>query len=138
MDSASNNPQDQDGQEFSDLPCAQHMPQIAALEQSLQDGTFADNPMYKRQEQVNFHSRRLRKEDIKKPWLYKPQTTKEKLADALPLIGAFLGAVVAGVLVWDGWNSVVNHNYVLLYEDDFSNGLDRSIWEPEIQVGGFG
>lgn len=87
---------------------------------------------------LNRPSTRLRKQDIKKPWLDKPRSSKEILADVMPIIGGFLGAIVAAFLVWDGWASVINHNYTLVYEDDFSNGLDKSIWESEIQVGGFG
>lgn len=83
-------------------------------------------------------STRRRKENVRKPWLDQPRNSKERLADVLPIIGGFLGFIVAVFLVWDGWTSVINHDYVLLYEDDFSNGLDKSIWEPEIQVGGFG
>lgn len=83
-------------------------------------------------------STRRRKQDIEMPWLDKHHTSKEKLTDALPIIGAFLGLVIAALLVWDGWASVINYNYVLVYDDDFSNGLDNFIWEPEIQVGGFG
>lgn len=81
---------------------------------------------------------RRRKQDIEMPWLEKPRASKEKLTDALPIIGAFLGLVIAALLVWDGWASVINYNYALVYDDDFSNGLDNFIWEPEIQVGGFG
>lgn len=83
-------------------------------------------------------TRRLRKERIRKPWLARPQNSREILADALPIIGAAFGIIIAAILVWDGWRTVINHKYILLYEDDFSNGLDKSIWEPEIQVGGFG
>lgn len=83
-------------------------------------------------------STRRRKDKITKPWLDQSQSPRERLSDALPIIGGFLGLIAAVFLVWDGWASVINHEYVLLYEDDFSNGLDKSIWEPEIQVGGFG
>lgn len=87
---------------------------------------------------MNRPSTRLRKEDTTKPWFNKPRASQELLIDVMPIIGIILGVVVAAILVWDGWVSVINHDYTLVYEDDFSNGLDKSIWEPEIQVGGFG
>lgn len=85
-----------------------------------------------------FRSHRVRKEDIQKPWLLEPPDPKEKWIAIIPFIGAALGMAIAGVLVWDGWRRVTNHTYCLVYEDDFSQGLDPDIWESEIQAGGFG
>lgn len=85
-----------------------------------------------------FHSRRIEKKSIVKPWLSDPPDSKEKWVTIIPFIGMFIGIMLAGVLVWDGWKSVINHKYCLVYEDDFSQGLDRDIWQAELQVGGFG
>lgn len=85
-----------------------------------------------------FRSRRVEKKRIIKPWLSDPTDRKERWVTVLPFIGVFIGIMLAGVLVWDGWKSVINHKYCLVYEDDFSKGLDRDIWKAEIQVGGFG
>lgn len=126
-----------DGSQPNGKHRAHRMPQMEEARRRL-----ANPELYEDEEPIKLTvhrpSTRVKKDDIKKPWLNRPRSPKEKLANALPVIGAFLGSIVAGILVWDGWNSVVNHNYVLLYEDDFSNGLNKSIWEPEIQVGGFG
>lgn len=118
------------------FPLAHKMPQMEAALRRAKQSELAGN--LDAQSYTGSRSHRLRREDVKKPWNVRTRSPKEKLTEALPLIGAFLGAVVAAVLIWDGWHSVINHRYTLLYEDDFSSGLDKSIWESEIQVGGFG
>ncbi|KAK0634115.1 beta-1,3-glucan-binding protein [Immersiella caudata] len=84
-----------------------------------------------------FHSRRVQKGDIEKPWT-KNVDPKEKWVTILPLIGIFVGLGISGFLVWDGMRSVVKHNYCPVLEEDFSRGLDPAIWEREVQLGGFG
>jgi hypothetical protein len=84
-----------------------------------------------------FHSRLVKKGEIEKPWLEK-HDPKEKWVTILPLLGILLGLCISGVLVWDGLSSVVHHKYCPVLDDDFSNGLDPSIWTKEVQVGGFG
>lgn len=85
-----------------------------------------------------FRSRRVEKKDIVKPWLSEPRDPKEKWVTIIPLLGAFVGLILAALLVWDGWKSVINHNYCLVFEDDFSQGLNPDNWQAEIQLGGFG
>lgn len=85
-----------------------------------------------------FRSRRLQKKDIVKPWLLEARDPKEKWVTIIPFIGVFVGICLAGLLVWDGWRSVINHKYCLVYQDDFSEGLRTDIWTAEQQVGGFG
>lgn len=63
---------------------------------------------------------------------------KEKWVTILPLLGILLGLCISGFLIWDGMRSVVHHKYCPVLDDDFSNGLDPSIWTKEVQVGGFG
>ncbi|KAK4445341.1 beta-1,3-glucan-binding protein [Podospora aff. communis PSN243] len=84
-----------------------------------------------------FHSRRVKKGDIEKPWT-KNVDPKEKWVTILPLIGIFIGLGISGFLVWDGIRSVVKHEYCPVLDDDFSRGLDPAIWEKEVQLGGFG
>ncbi|KAL2753991.1 glycoside hydrolase family 16 protein [Sodiomyces alcalophilus JCM 7366] len=84
-----------------------------------------------------FHSRRIRKEDIQKPWLEKNHP-KEKWVTILPVIGILIGLGISGFLVWDGYRSVVQNKYCLVLEDDFSNGLNSDIWTREVEVGGYG
>jgi hypothetical protein len=84
-----------------------------------------------------FHSRRVRKGEIEKPWT-KQADPKEKWVTILPLLGIFIGLAISGVLVWDGIRSVVKHKYCLVLEEDWSNGFNEKIWQKEVQVGGFG
>jgi hypothetical protein len=74
---------------------------------------------------------------VEKPWLDKSDP-KEKWVTILPVIGIVIGLAISGFLVWDGIRSVVKHNYCLVLQDDFTNGLDTAVWTKEVQVGGFG
>ncbi|KAK3695767.1 glycoside hydrolase family 16 protein [Podospora appendiculata] len=85
-----------------------------------------------------FHSRRVRKGEVEKPWMSKVDP-KEKWVTILPIIGIVIGLGISGFLVWDGIRSVVKHKYCLVLSDDFSSGsLNTDIWQQEVQVGGFG
>lgn len=90
----------------------------------------ANEPQY-------FHSRRIKKGEVEKPWLGKKDRA-EKWVNILPIIGLIAGVVIAIVIVWDGLQSVTNYNYCSIYEEDFSNGLDMSVWTKEVEVGGYG
>ncbi|KAH9883982.1 glycoside hydrolase family 16 protein [Xylariomycetidae sp. FL2044] len=83
-----------------------------------------------------FHSRRIRKGEIEKPWLQK-KDPKEKWVTILPIIGIIIGLGISGFLVWDGLRSVVKHKYCVVLEDGFDT-FDESVWTKEVQVGGFG
>ncbi len=84
-----------------------------------------------------FHSRRIKKGEVERPWLDR-KDPREKWVTIIPLIGLLLGLGVAGFLVWDGVHSVVNHVYCPVLIEDFSSGLDPTIWTKEVEVGGFG
>lgn len=85
-----------------------------------------------------FHSRRIRKEDVEKPWLDKSDP-KEKWVTIIPIVGIFIGLAVSGFLVWDGIRSVVKHKYCPVLIEDFASGsLDSNVWTKEVEVGGFG
>lgn len=84
-----------------------------------------------------FHSRRVKKGEVEKPWLEK-KDPKEKWVTILPVLGIFIGLAVSGILIWDGLRSVVKHNYCLVLQEDWSNGFDTNVWTKEVQVGGFG
>lgn len=84
-----------------------------------------------------FHSRRVKKGEVEKPWMNKSDP-KEKWVTILPIIGIFIGLALSGFLVWDGLKSVVKHQYCLVLGEDFSGGLNTDIWTKEVQVGGFG
>ncbi|KAI9730140.1 MAG: hypothetical protein M1818_008234 [Claussenomyces sp. TS43310] len=84
-----------------------------------------------------FHSRRVRKGEIEKPWKGK-KDPKEKWVTILPLLGLAAGFAIAGFLVYDGIHSVVHHSYCPVLSDDFSSGLNKNVWTQEAEVGGFG
>lgn len=85
-----------------------------------------------------FRSRRIKKGDIRKPWLMAPPDSRDKWITIMPFTGAFLGLCIAGVLIWDGWQSVHSHQYCKMFEDTFEEGINTEIWSPEITTGGFG
>lgn len=84
-----------------------------------------------------FHSRRVRKGEIEKPWT-KRKDPKEKWVTIIPLVGLALGVAIAAFLVYDGLKTVVNNTYDLVLDEDFSGGLNSKIWTKEVEVGGFG
>ncbi|KAK0612458.1 glycoside hydrolase family 16 protein [Bombardia bombarda] len=101
------------------------------------DGSSSAGARLDDRPQRYFHSRRVRKDEIEKPWMTKVDP-KEKWVTILPLIGIFLGLAISGFLVWDGIRSVVKHQYCQVLNEDWSNGINPDIWEAEVQVGGFG
>ncbi|KAK0726870.1 glycoside hydrolase family 16 protein [Lasiosphaeria miniovina] len=101
------------------------------------DSSSASAARYEDRSGRYFHSRRVPKGDIEKPWA-KHADPKEKWVTIIPVIGIFVGLAISGFLVWDGIRSVIKHNYCLVLAEDFRNGLDKSIWQKEVQVGGFG
>lgn len=86
---------------------------------------------------IYFKSRRVRKDEVEKPWLEK-KDPKEKWVTIIPLVALAIGFLLAGLLVYDGIRSVVHHEYCLVLSEDFSGGLDEKIWTKEAEVGGFG
>ncbi|KAL2144754.1 hypothetical protein VTI28DRAFT_8600 [Corynascus sepedonium] len=84
-----------------------------------------------------FHSRRVRKGEIEKPWT-KQTDPKEKWVTILPIIGIIIGLGISGFLVWDGIRSVVKHKYCPVLEEDWSQGFNEKVWMKEVQVNGFG
>lgn len=89
------------------------------------------------QQQRYFHSRRVRKGEIERPWLDK-KDPREKWVTIIPLIGLALGFAFAGFLIYDGLKSVINHEYCPVLDETFAGGLDSKIWTKEAEVGGFG
>jgi hypothetical protein len=84
-----------------------------------------------------FHSRRVRKDEVEKPWT-KNVDPKEKWVTILPILGIVLGACISGFLIWDGIHSVVKHNYCPVLQETWGEGIDSNVWQTEIQLGGFG
>ena len=84
-----------------------------------------------------FHSRRIRKEDVRKPWTEK-KDPREDWVTIIPCVGLLVGLAVCALLVWSGLKSVVNHKYCPVLMEDWSGGFDENIWTREVEVGGFG
>lgn len=85
-----------------------------------------------------FHSRRVQKDQIEKPWTKQKSASKEKWVTIFPLLGILVGLGISGFLIWDGVNSVVKHSYCPVMDESFDGSLDDSIWTKEVEVGGFG
>src|SRR5205814_526277 len=84
-----------------------------------------------------FHSRRIKKGEVERPWLDK-KDKKERWVTIIPLLGIFFGLAVSGVLVWDGLRSVSNFTYCSVLDENWSGGFNTKIWTKEVQCGGFG
>ena len=86
-----------------------------------------------------FRSRRIKDTSlIEKPWV-NIKDPKRKWHTIIPIICVVLGFAIVAFEVYEGWNKVVNFDYCMVYEDDFSSGvLNEDIWTKEVQVGGFG
>jgi len=88
-------------------------------------------------QQRYFHSRRVKKGEVEKPWLLR-KDPKEKWVTIIPIIGILLGVAVIGFLVYDGLSSVTHHNYCPLLVEDWSEGFNTNIWTKEAELGGYG
>jgi len=84
-----------------------------------------------------FHSRRVKKGEVERPWMDK-KDPREKWVTIIPLIGLFVGFALAGFLVWDGLRTVVNHVYCPVLDEHWSGGFNDKVWTKEAEVGGFG
>lgn len=84
-----------------------------------------------------FHSRRVAKGEVEKPWVGKAHP-KEKWVTIFPLLGILVGLGISGFLIYDGLSSVVHHDYCPVLDDDFGGGLNTNIWSKEVEIGGFG
>lgn len=90
-----------------------------------------------REQQKYFHSRRVKKGEIERPWLDR-KNPKEKWVTIIPMVGLALGFAIAGFLVYDGLRTVVHHQYCPVLKEDWSTGFNTKIWTKEAEVGGFG
>jgi hypothetical protein len=84
-----------------------------------------------------FHSRRIKKGTMGKPWQEK-KDPQEKWNTIIPLLGILLGFTIAGILVWDGIRSVVHHEYCTVLDEDWLNGFNSKAWIKEAELSGFG
>lgn len=84
-----------------------------------------------------FHSRRINKEEVEKPWLEK-KDPKEKWLWIIPLIGMVVGIGLACFLIYEGLQTVSNHVYCQVLDENFAGGLNPKVWTKEVEVGGFG
>ncbi|MCJ1228918.1 hypothetical protein MMC12_005582 [Toensbergia leucococca] len=87
--------------------------------------------------QKYFHSRRVRKGEVERPWLER-KDPREKWVTIIPLIGMALGLAMAAFLVFDGLQTIVNHTYCSILDEDWSEGFNTKVWTKEAEVGGFG
>lgn len=85
-----------------------------------------------------FHSRRVRKDEVIKPWVKEPRDPAERFIEIIPLIGLLIGIGIAGLLIWDGLRNVVEHKYCPVLVEDISTSVNRGVWNAEERIGGFG
>lgn len=114
---------------------SQHLPNQASV---FSDSTAPGGNILRPGRARYFHSRRVRKHEVIKPWVKEPRERAEIWIEIIPLIGLLVGIGIAGVLIWDGLRNVVDHKYCTVLVEDWHNGLDSNVWHPEIQRGGFG
>ncbi|KAK4550770.1 hypothetical protein LTR36_000349 [Oleoguttula mirabilis] len=84
-----------------------------------------------------FHSRRIKKGEIERPWLDR-KDPKEKWVTIIPVIGILIGLALSGLLIYDGLASVSKHKYCPVLTEDFSSGFNSAVWTKEVEVGGYG
>lgn len=89
------------------------------------------------QPQRYFHSRRIKKGDVERPWLDR-KDPKEKWVTIIPIIGMVVGLALVGFLVYEGLQTVSNYVYCPVLDEDFSGGLNPKVWTKEVEVGGYG
>lgn len=92
---------------------------------------------YEAQRPRYFHSRRIKKGEVQRPWLDK-KDPREKWVTIIPVLGILLGLAVSGFLIYEGLQTVQQHVYCSIFQDDFSSGLNSKVWTKEVEVGGFG
>jgi Glycosyl hydrolases family 16 len=101
--------------------------------------TRAPSPTFQHQVHSTpyFHSRRVQKGEVEKPWT-KKKDPHEKWVSIIALLGIVAGLGIAAVLVWDGLRGVVHQKYCVVLDDDFASGFNTDVWTKEAEVGGFG
>ncbi|WVQ73286.1 hypothetical protein IAR50_002854 [Cryptococcus sp. DSM 104548] len=84
-----------------------------------------------------FQSTRL-KGEVYKPWLEKKDPAL-RWARWITLTSIFIGFAVVGIICWDGYRSVPRlGNVCSILNEDWSNGIDSSIWQHEVRTDGYG
>ncbi|KAK0388885.1 hypothetical protein NLU13_5128 [Sarocladium strictum] len=84
-----------------------------------------------------FHSRRIQKGTIERPELNIKDPRRIWLT-AIPSLGIIVGLIAIGLLSWAGYASVNNYEYCKVFTDDFSSGFNSTIWNKQVEVGGYG
>lgn len=63
---------------------------------------------------------------------------RQKIIGVVPILGMIVGVLLGAYIVYDGYQSVPKHKFCLVLDEDWSNGIDPTTWNHEVQVGGFG
>jgi type VI protein secretion system component VasK len=84
-----------------------------------------------------FHSRRFKKGTVEKPYLA-VKDPRGKWITVIPALGIVFGLAAIALLSWSGYRSVDKHEYCKVFTDDFSNGFNSTIWNKQVEVGGYG
>ncbi|EWZ85421.1 hypothetical protein BFJ63_vAg3443 [Fusarium oxysporum f. sp. narcissi] len=84
-----------------------------------------------------FHSRRVKKGTVEKPYLA-VKDPRGIWITVIPALGIVVGLAAIALLSWSGYRSVDKHEYCKVFTDDFSNGFNSTIWNKQVEVGGYG
>lgn len=84
-----------------------------------------------------WRSSRLQPGEVyEKPWL--SERDPRKLYERIMFFsGCFAGLCLGGWMMYQSWMEVTNSEYCMILDDNFTS-IDTSIWNYEIQIGGFG
>lgn len=111
-------------------PYGSTMPSAAASSTALELHEAEKNARY-------FHSRRIKKGEVERPWLENKKDPREKWVTIIPVLGILLGFIIVGILVWEGLSTVQNHTYCPVLDENW-NSFNDKVWTKEAEVGGFG
>lgn len=84
-----------------------------------------------------FHSRRVKKGTVERPYLA-VKDPRGIWITIIPALGILVGLAAIALLTWSGYKSVDKHKYCTVFTDDFSNGFNSTIWNKQVEVGGYG
>ncbi|KAF5591840.1 beta glucan-binding protein [Fusarium pseudocircinatum] len=84
-----------------------------------------------------FHSRRVKKGTVERPYLA-VKDPRGIWITVIPAFGIVVGLLAIALLTWSGYKSVDKHQYCTVFRDDFSNGFNSTIWNKQVEVGGYG
>ncbi|KAF3283187.1 hypothetical protein TWF970_001166 [Orbilia oligospora] len=79
------------------------------------------------------------KEKYEQPWLVDPRLKSRKRTNNVIIYTlSCIGLAAAAVYCWTGTRQFPKREYCIVLDDDFTSGIDPSVWNYEIQLDGYG